>query len=68
MTCKICNLPTKTELCKRHELALKNLKETHKRWQIAFTNIEWDDYLNQVFTNPKTGEWAKEVIQSLIEK
>jgi hypothetical protein len=46
--------------------AYGNIVEKYKVWQKAI-QISWKEYLSEVVKNPLTGEWAREVAESMIE-
>jgi hypothetical protein len=46
--------------------AYENAIEKYKVWQKAM-QISWKEYLSEIVKNPLTGEWAREVAESMIE-
>jgi hypothetical protein len=50
-----------------HLKAYENLQEKFLEWKKA-SNIEWENYLQEVAKNPLTGVWAKEVAESLLSE
>jgi len=67
LRCEICSKEGGKELCERHSRAQELLKETFKRWQSAM-EINWERYLEEVRSNPKTGSWVKEVVKYILKK
>jgi hypothetical protein len=70
MSCAICDgeRTRHSIFCKNHLKAYKNIVDTYKEWVKAYDGIEEANYLNQVYTNPFTGQWAKEVALYLLKK
>jgi predicted metal-binding protein len=67
MKCKACNREAgESDYCESHTKAYENIVEKYKAWQKAI-QISWKEYLSQVVKNPLTGEWAREVAESMIE-
>jgi len=65
--CKLCHRKKRenSEYCPYHGKAFDNLREAFERWKRAF-DIDWDDYLRQIAENTETGEWARDVAESLM--
>jgi hypothetical protein len=64
MQCKVCKREAETShgLCRHHSEARDALKSGYKRWQEAYSDISWGEYLNRVKALDETGRWIKEVI------
>lgn len=48
--------------CKRHLIALSNLKDQYEKWVEAMGQIEWKDYLRMLSDN-EPGNVGKNVIE-----
>jgi hypothetical protein len=67
MKCKACNREAgESDYCESHTKAYENIVEKYEVWQKAI-QISWKEYLSEVVKNPLTGEWAREVAESMIE-
>lgn len=67
MKCKACNREAGGNgYCESHMKAYENVIEKYKVWHKA-TQISWKEYLSQIVKNPLTGEWAREVAESMIK-
>ena len=66
MTCELCGRKAAKgeKLCQYHTLALRNLREGYDRWSGAL-EIDWNDYLEQVYDLDSSGLWVREVIEYL---
>lgn len=68
MKCKVCSREAQeqpqSEYCELHQKAYENLQKKFELWKKA-SNIDWENYINEVARNPLTGTWAKEVAESL---
>jgi len=56
-----------SKYCELHQKAYENIQKKFEVWKKA-SNIEWQDYLKEVATNPFTGSWAREVAESLLSE
>ena len=65
MKCTICGRGTEGELCSNHMAAKAELEAAYPLWVRAYGRLEWKDYLDSVKRNPQTGQWAKEMAESL---
>ena len=52
-------------MCRRHAAAKKSLETAFPLWVRAYGDIGWQMYLDNVKRNVQTGQWAKEVAESL---
>jgi len=67
MRCKTCNREAgENSYCELHMKAYENVIEKHEVWKKA-VQISWKEYLSEVAKNPLTGEWAREVAESMIK-
>jgi hypothetical protein len=67
MKCKICSRETvKEDFCSFHLKANQNIIEKYQIWNNA-DPLTWCQYLCELQKNSLTGEWAKEVVEYLIE-
>ena len=48
-------------------MAYKNLLRVYDQWREAM-DISWERYLHEIFKNPNTGIWVKEVAKKLISE
>lgn len=66
LKCKICEREATAgdTYCKPHAKAYENIVKKYDRWKTAL-EISWKEYLSEIAKNPLTGEWAKEVAESL---
>jgi hypothetical protein len=66
LKCKICNKEAAAEnsYCTLHAKAYENIVKKYDEWKKAL-EISWKEYLSEIAKNPLTGEWAKEVAESL---
>lgn len=68
MKCKVCGREAKAKgFCPLHLKAYLNVIEKFDVWAKALS-ISWSEYLCEVQKNSLTGEWAKEVINCLIQE
>ena len=69
--CKVCNstIP-EGDYCDAHLIAKKNLEANFKRWQKAYGELSWLDYLSRLVSDPDIpiGDWAKEVAEQLLQE
>jgi len=65
MKCRICGRETTADLCAYHHRAKEEVERAYALWVEAYGRIEWKDYLDNVKRNPQTGQWAKEIAESL---
>jgi len=65
MKCRICDRKSTGELCELHEEACTNLQKKYESWERAL-EISWDEYLEEMQTNPYAGLWVKEVARYLL--
>jgi|Deesub1362B_J571_1020462.scaffolds.fasta_scaffold00004_9 hypothetical protein len=67
--CVICN--NKKDMhpyfCRNHLRAYNNIIMSYEKWIKAYGQLDEKNYLNRIYTNPYTGEWAKEVALYLIK-
>jgi hypothetical protein len=66
MKCRICNREAEEKYCELHEKAYRNIVQKYDDWRKAM-DITWREYLNEIFRNPYTGSWAKEVAEELMK-
>ena len=66
MKCRACSMEATKEYCEFHERAYRSIVQKYDEWRRA-TEISWKEYLNEIFKNPNTGSWAKEVAEELIK-
>ena len=67
MKCKACCREAgENGYCELHRKAHENVIEKYKVWQKAM-QIPWKEYLSEIVKNPLTGEWAREVAESMIK-
>jgi len=65
--CKLCERESlEKEFCLFHKLAYDEIIKGYELWKEAL-DINWRDYLSEVEKNSLTGNWAKEVIELIIE-
>ncbi|MGD6852082.1 MAG: hypothetical protein ACQCN6_08490 [Candidatus Bathyarchaeia archaeon] len=68
MKCKICSREAQKDCyCILHYRAYQNIVDKYKVWQKA-SEFTWNQYLAAVQKNSLTGEWAKEVVNHIIEE
>ena len=60
MKCALCERQAVDELCRYHAQARDDVRSTFSYWKEAYGGLEWDDYLDRIKRNPRTGQWAKE--------
>lgn len=65
MKCQICGRDAAADLCAYHQAAKEKVRAAYALWVNAYGRIEWKDYLDNVKRNPQTGQWAKEIAESL---
>ena len=67
LKCKACSREARENgYCELHMKAYENAIEKYKVWQKAM-QISWKEYLSEIVKNPLTGEWAREVAESMIK-
>ncbi len=54
-----------SEYCEYHHNAYSKLRDSYERWRRALF-IDWGVFLKEVTENSETGEWAREVAESLL--
>lgn len=65
MKCKLCERESlKKEFCVFHNLAYDEIIKSYELWKEAL-GINWREYLSEIEKNSLTGNWAKEVIESI---
>lgn len=67
--CRLCGLRqgNKSEYCRYHQLAMKNLEIAFENWEKA-VGIGWLDFLEEVMKRKETGVWARDVATDLLSK
>lgn len=65
MKCRLCGREATEDLCPYHRAAKEKVKAEYPLWENAYGKLEWKDYLDSVKRNPQTGQWAKEIAESL---
>lgn len=63
--CRICEREASSDLCPYHEEAMLKVRETYLLWVKAYGAMEWKDYLDNIKRNFQTGQWAREIAESL---
>jgi hypothetical protein len=67
LKCPICGQETGgQDYCQFHKEVYEIFLKKYYRWKKAM-DISWKEYLSKIAQNSLTGEWAKEVVQYLIE-
>jgi len=67
MKCKACSREAgENGYCELHIKGYQNIIEKYNVWQKAM-QISWKEYLSEIVKNPLTGDWAREVAESMIE-
>lgn len=68
MKCKVCSSEALEDgFCVFHLKAYKEIIEKFNAWSKALS-VSWRQYLIEIQKNSLTGEWAKEVVEYLIEE
>jgi len=67
MNCKICDREATSTLCRYHEEAKQRINSRYQLWVKAYGRMEWKDYLDKVKRNDRTGQWAKEIAEMMLE-
>ena len=67
MKCKLCpsESAAASGLCRYHEAARENVEAAYASWQDAYGELGRKSYLDRIKRNHETGQWAKEVAESL---
>ncbi|HEV2137944.1 MAG TPA: hypothetical protein VGR53_03815 [Nitrososphaerales archaeon] len=65
MKCRLCGREATADLCPYHQAAKEKVEAEYALWENAYGKLEWKDYLDSVKHNPQTGQWAKEIAESL---
>ena len=60
MKCALCEREATDELCRNHSRAKQSVLSAYSYWKEAYGTLEWNDYLDRIKRNPRTGQWAKE--------
>lgn len=61
MKCRLCERDAISDLCGRHQAARDQVLLAYPRWSRAYGGLVWEDYLDMVKRNRRTGQWAREV-------
>jgi hypothetical protein len=69
-SCLLCKreCAPSSALCKYHLMAKRNIESAYKQWTDAYGAITWKEYLQKIWRNSETGQWAKEVAQLLAKE
>ena len=66
MNCKICSREAgENGYCELHIKAYETIVKKYELWKMALES-SWKEYLSEIAKNPLTGEWAKEVVEYLL--
>jgi hypothetical protein len=66
MKCELCEKETKSELCRYHAEAKKQVVGAYRSWREAYGSVGWNEYLERLAENPETGQWAKDVARLML--
>jgi len=68
-SCKLCGRVREegSIYCSYHQRAYYYLSKAFESWRRAL-DIDWPGFLGDVSENPATGEWAREVAESLLQE
>jgi len=66
--CSLCHREgSEGGYCGYHRDAYANLVSTYEAWRKS-TELIWTGFLEEIIQAKETGEWAREVAQSLLSK
>lgn len=67
--CKLCGRRRAegSVYCPYHQRSYSVLREAFESWRRAL-DIDWPGFLREVSENAATGEWAREVAESLLQE
>ncbi len=65
MKCKLCRREAEgsSNLCVFHTKAGEALLEAYKRWNNAYGELSWKEYLRRIKGRAETGQWVKDVVE-----